>query len=260
MSKKLTLTDRYIKSPLRVTEAKASKGGKFEVRDAECRNLRVRFSETGFHSFVLVKRFPPAPHPTRKTIAPCDDIPLAKARDIAQAWRNKVREGIDPTEEARQAKAAVARAEAAVLAEAQRVTGTAFKAVAEVYINDHVSKLAHWNEVASMVRYLASQIGATPIAEVTAAACEGAIKAAKARAAGHATGTDGSGSARRHFQVLKHLFTWAMRTPAYQDQGLLANPMDRLDSGQTAGKAVQRSRILTDRELAAVWQGAETMG
>ena len=185
---------------------------------------------------------------------------MAKARDIAQAWRNKVREGIDPTEEARQAKAAVARAEAAVLAEAQRVTGTAFKAVAEVYINDHVSKLAHWNEVASMVRYLASQIGATPIAEVTAAACEGAIKAAKARAAGHATGTDGSGSARRHFQVLKHLFTWAMRTPAYQDQGLLANPMDRLDSGQTAGKAVQRSRILTDRELAAVWQGAETMG
>ena len=79
MSKKLTLTDRYIKSPLRVTEAKASKGGRFEVRDAECRNLRVRFSETGFHSFVLVKRFLPAAASNQKNHRPLRRYPVGKS-------------------------------------------------------------------------------------------------------------------------------------------------------------------------------------
>ena len=152
MSKKLTLTDRYIKSPLRVTEAKASKDGRFEVRDADCRNLRVRFSETGYHSFVLVKRFPPSPSPTRRTIGACDTITLAEARDTAVQWRRLISQDIDPKAQARAAKAAVAIAEAAAKAEAQRIKSTAFNAVCEVYINEHVNGLAHWHEITAMVQ------------------------------------------------------------------------------------------------------------
>ena len=260
MSKKLTLTDRYIKSPLRVTEAKASKDGRFEVRDADCRNLRVRFSETGYHSFVLVKRFPPSPSPTRRTIGACDTITLAEARDTAVQWRRLISQDIDPKAQARAAKAAVAIAEAAAKAEAQRIKSTAFNAVCEVYINEHVNGLAHWHEITAMVRFLAVQIGDTPIAEVTPKQCEAAVKAVKARAAASKTGTDGSGQARRHFGLLRHLFKWAMHTPAYQEQGLARNPMDMLDGAATAGKAVQRKRTLDDAELAAVWQAADVIG
>jgi integrase len=110
------------------------------------------------------------------------------------------------------------------------------------------------------VRLLARQIGATPIAEVTSEACESAILAAKHRAAARQGSTDGSGAARRYFQVPQHLFTWARKTPAYKQQGLLTNPMDDLDSAETAGKATRRQRTLNDAELAAVWQAADVMG
>ena len=221
MSKKLTLTDRYIKSPLRVAEAKASKDGRFEVRDADCRNLRVRFSETGYHSFVLVKRFPPSPSPTRRTIGACDTITLAEARDTAVQWRRLISQDIDPKAQARAAKAAVAIAEAAAKAEAQRIKSTAFNAVAELYVNEHVSGLAHWHEITAMVqvprdpdrrhadRRSHRQRNARRRSRRPRRGRPATRRAPMARA-----------QARRHFGLLRHLFTWAMHTPAYQEQGL----------------------------------------
>jgi integrase len=255
MSQKLLLTDRFVRSPARVAEATAA-GGRIEYRDQECRNLRLRVSETGAKSYVLVARFPPGLHPTRRSIGKCDDVTLEEARDTARDWRRLIRQDIDPAVQKRDAKAAVAAADAA----AKAIRGTAFKAVAEVYINEHVSGLANWKEVAQMVRFLAGLIGTTPIAEVTAEQCEQAIRTVRARAAASKTGTDGSGSARRHFQLLQHLFQWARHTPAYKSQGVISNPMDDLKSVQTAGKAVKRQRYLKDDELLRVWQAADRVG
>jgi integrase len=260
---RVTLSDRWIASPARVP-----KQGAVEVHDTERRGLLCRISWTGHRSFLLLARFPPSKHPTRRSIGPYPEVTLEEARETALAWRRLIRQGIDPAQQAKAAQDAARAASEAAEAEAARREGTAFAAVCASYIDQHVCKrdqhgkhvgLARPIEVSAQVKFLASQIGDTPIAEVTARQCEAAILAVLKRAAANKGSKDGSGTARRHFQLLKQIFEWARKTPQYREQGLLANPMDLLDITKTAGKAGERERILTEDELCRVWQAASQM-
>ena len=211
---RVTLTDRYIASPARVP-----KSGRREYKDTEVRGLRLRVSEYGYRSFVLLSRFPPSLHPTRRSIGPWPEVSVDQARDTALQWRRLLRDGIDPAVQQRKAKAAA-------LVERQRTEGTAFRVVAEAYLLQHVSGLKSFAETAAQVRWLATRWGAKPIGDITSVDCEEAIKAVKVRAQGRKNAKDGSGQARRYLSVLRHMFHWAMGKPEYR---LDKSPMDRLD-------------------------------
>lgn len=94
-----------------------------------------------------------------------DAISLADARDAAAALRLKVKAGIDPLEE-RQREAAEARA----AAQATKIAGITFKAVAEAYIaanEDGWRNAKHrqqWTN--TLVTYAYPVIGDLPVAEV----------------------------------------------------------------------------------------------
>ena len=107
----------------------------------------------------------------------------------------------------------------------------------------------------------AVQIGDTPIEEVTPKQCEAAVKAVKAHATASKTGTDGSGQARRHFGLLRHLFNGPSAYASIPRAGLgLETRWTCSTAHPPAGKAVQRRRTLDDAELAAVGQAADVIG
>jgi integrase len=63
--------------------------------------------------------------------------------------------------------------------------------------------------------------------------------------------------AHNAFGYLRKLFNWAIGTGEY---GIDALPVERLQPVELIGKRESRARVLSDVELRAVWQAADTMG
>jgi integrase len=64
-------------------------------------------------------------------------------------------------------------------------------------------------------------------------------------------------AARRLFAIIRRLFNWSLARDVY---GIDRSPCDRLRPTDLIGKQTNRSRILTDDELQALWQATERMG
>ena len=56
---------------------------------------------------------------------------------------------------------------------------------------------------------------------------------------------------------LRRLFNWAIGTHEF---GITASPVERLSPKDLIGKREARERVLTDAELRAVWEAADSMG
>lgn len=112
--------------------APASSGQRYELADSLVKGLRVRVTDVSVSegrfrgkaahiTFVMVGRFPPSPHPVRRTIGRYErdggGMALSDAREVARALKRKFAEGIDPLVERRQQQ----EAEEAERAEAERV-------------------------------------------------------------------------------------------------------------------------------------------
>lgn len=95
----------------------AQPGRRYELSDTHVKGLRVRVGdasvESGDHrrkgkaahiSFVLLARFKPEANPTRRTLGTFPALSLSDARQMAIGWKNLIRTGIDPAEEAAQIK------------------------------------------------------------------------------------------------------------------------------------------------------------
>ena len=90
---------------------KAMKPGD-EVMDTIVPSFGVRASATR-KAFILVKRFPGSPNPTRRTIGAFGELTFEQARARARQWLELIGKGIDPAQAAeasRQAQIAAERA------------------------------------------------------------------------------------------------------------------------------------------------------
>src|SRR5690349_5642266 len=117
---RLTLNDRHLKA---LTKKPAPEGQTYDRSDALVSGLRVRVSETGRLTFVLLTRFPGSRNPTRRALGAYGELTLEQARKKAQRWLEMVGKGIDPAiaeEEERQARL--------------RLQANTFAAVAEDYL------------------------------------------------------------------------------------------------------------------------------
>lgn len=106
-------------------------------------------------------------------------------------------------------------------------------------------------------RELVSVWGGKPITDITEADVRRVIRAIVARGTDLAPGkhrrtTGGHNAARHTFAAAGLLFKWARR-----EKLITVNPCADLEPTDLHNKAVSRDRVLSDKELRAVWRGAE---
>jgi integrase len=249
---RLALTERFIRSPARITEAKAANGGRRDYHDSIVPGVVIRVFATGHRSFNLIARFPSRPqHPARRALGDCylppdggeiiaaghpvthGALTLAEAREKARRWLSLIGRGIDPkTQEARD-RAAV-----------QREQGNTFGRVAEEFLSRHAAKLAHAGKARRIVdAEFVKRWAHRPITDIQPDEAAAAIRAIVKR------GTPAQ--ARLAFEWLRLLYSWSIGTGEF---GVTVSPVANLRPTALIGRKTVRNRILKDAELRAVWE------
>jgi integrase len=199
--------------------------------DTKVQGFGLQITDKGAKSYIYYARIPPSRVPTRRRIGDATKLPLAAARQMARDWEALVAQGKDP--------AAVQRAH----------TQVTFGKVAEDWFTDVVRHQRKGKEVTTDVkREFVSRWGNKPITTITALDVRDAIRTVNQRA---------PAQARNVFGYAKRLFDWAVAQHTY---GLAQSPMEKLRAKDLVDKKVIRRRVLTNEELRALWQVAETIG
>lgn len=225
-------TDRGLKA------LKAAKSGTHYDRwDAVVPGLGVRVSETGRKTFVLLKRFPGKPHPTRLRIGEYGAITLEKARKTARDWLELIQKGKHPADEIERQKAEQARKRA-----------NTFAAVAHDFIEQKLPTERRGDDAERDIRanFLPAW-QALPITEIADDMVAALIKA-KARTA--------PVQARNLLALAKRFFRWAIDQRAY---GIKVNPAADLKPASLCGERASRERTLANTELMALWRASGRM-
>jgi len=210
----------------------------YDVKDTQVPGLHVRVMGTGKRTFVLLGRFPGAPHPTRRALGSYGELTLEEARDKATAWRKLISRGIDPqVQQDRDRQAALRRQQ------------TTFAAVAEDFIKDKLPSERKGREVEQDIRReFIPHWGRRPITEITAQDVRAVIKAVKDRGAPY--------QAHNLLITVRRLLGWAIDQHVY---GLESSPCDRLKPKSIIGRRLSRTRVLDNDELRAFWRAAERL-
>ncbi len=237
------LTDAAIKSA--IAEAARTKI-KCELRDANLRGLTLLITGNGVATFYLSYRAPgegsKAPKRFMLGRYSSKELSLGTARDRAAEARDKLRMGVDPQQQRREAKAAAdlreADARKAKEAVEARLTvkqlATAFLA-AKRDIDWHAkyARMLERDVLPSIGKRAAEDVTAEQITRITDAII-----------------TRGSpGEAVKVFEVIRAMFKWAVKR-----QRLIASPVSAVEPPKKAGA---RERVLTNEEVRALWHALE---
>ena len=226
------LTDRKL-------QALKRKGKRYDVMDTDVPGFGVRVSEIGQKTFILIARYPGSPNPTRRALGEYPALSLQKARERARDWREQIQKGLDP-------KAEEDRLRRTELRKQQ----TTFASVAEDYIERHVKGQRKAKDTEREIRKeLIEHWDSRPVASITREDMVGLIESIARRPAPY-TAHIVMGHARS-------LFNWAINRGTY---GLETSPCDRVKPSTLIGAKQPRQRVLSDAELAALWNGSETLG
>lgn len=236
---RIILTDRFINSSKRKPVPPKVRA---DYWDALVPGLALHVTEKDHRSLVLMARYPLNPkNPTRRTLGDCadKDVTLEKAREEARRWLSLIKRGIDPKTDATRQRAQELR---------QQVN--TFAAVAEQFIDRHVSKLAKAADAEHTIRSeFMKRWGARPATEIMPEECAAAIRAIVKRGSPY--------QAHNSLGYLRRLFSWAIGTHEF---GITTSPVEHLKPKDLIGKREARERILSDAELRAVWNAAAEMG
>ncbi len=229
----------------------------YDVMDSLAPGLGVRVMgtiEAPVRSFIFLARYPGSKNPTRRALGPYPAITLEEARKVAAAWRDLIKVGKYPQEEARRA------------ADAERAEREKEKTVEEVarrFIQQHVMRANRPRTQSEQARILGLKIredgslslcqnqygivahwGERPITSITSGDVidfiDNIFEAGKPI------------MANRVLEVLKRLFSWS-KSKKY----LSASPCEGVEP---PGKENKRRRVLKPLEIRAVWKAADRMG
>lgn len=216
----------------------AAAGQRYQIMDALVPGFGVRVTESGNRTFILRTRFPGSDNPSRREIGKCDDMTLSDAREIARRWREMVKKGIDPVEEAQ-------RERAAVLQKRQ----TTFGAVAEDFIREKLPSERKGKDVEREIRRdLLPKWSDLAITAVTDQHISSLIKT---------KGRDGKVGARNLLALVKRFFRWAIAQPEY---GISLSPCANIRATDILGEMPRSAaRVLSADELFALWRAAGRM-
>ena len=230
------LTDRYVRG---LQKKPAAKGAHYDVMDSVVPGLGVRVSDTGHCTFVLITRFPGKVHPTRRALGEYGAITLETARAKARQWLELIQQGKDPALVEERARAA----------ELRRQSNT-FAAVADDFIKAKLAREAKGVEVERDIRRIFIALWShRPITDISA----GEVRAVIKRVADEGK----TYQAHNLLGYARRLFNWAIDQQVY---GLESSPCDRLKPKSIIGERDPRTRILSDREIAAFWNASGKLG
>jgi integrase len=198
-----------------------------EIADPGCTGLYCVLQPSGHRSFAVRFRF--QGRPKKLTLG---TIPLAAARKAAAIALHEATEGRDPTAAKRQAKA-----------ERRIVEGNTFAAVAEQYQKLAGNKLRSANRQAADLRRLVyPALGHRPITEIRRSEIVALLDEVEIES--------GPVAADRTLAIIRRIMNWhASRADNF------APPIVK-GMARTSPKQRQRSRILSDAEITAVWNTA----
>lgn len=218
------LTDFKLKSLVPPAE------GQTELWDNRIRGFGVRVSHGGTKSFILVYRF--NGRPRRMTLGRYPTLSLAEARGLANAALHTVALGSDPGAEKVRAK--------------RTPTVEHFAAFVDYFIDTYARpKNRSADETSRLLkREFVSVWHNRPIVEISkhdvTAVLDAIMRSGKQT------------TANRSLAAIRKLFNWAV------ERGLLnQSPCAGI---RAPANSVKRDRVLTDPELAAVWNAASAMG
>ena len=213
------------------------------VYDPVVAGMAIRVQPTGHKTFVFGARYPRTSHFTRVELGQVGRLTLDDARAKARRWSAWIAAGVDPRDE--EAKLYKAATEAAALA-----INNSFASVAETFLARHVKGQRKAAVVEREIRNeLLPHWGARPITEITRRDVVDLIEKIVDRPA--------PAHARNILQHIKKLFVWAIQRDVY---GLQSSPCDRVKPKELVGVKAVRTRVLTDKELQALWAAADTLG
>jgi integrase len=216
--------------------------GRLEIYDVIVPWMAVRVTPNGHKSFVARARIKGQQRPIRYTIGPVSLLTVADARQRARDALLKMQGGIDPREEKKAQAAAV-----------ERRKRTAFAAVAEAYIADHVAELRSGVRTARDIRrYLVAAWGNRPIESITADDLAELIQSIIA--AGKPMMAD------RVLVYAKGLFKWAASPARPRDERLVVNPAANLTSRDFKIKQTERDVELSREHLRTIWTCSARLG
>ena len=212
------------------------------VYDPALPGLAIRVQPSGHKTFVFGARYPRTGQFTRVELGQVGRLTLDEARTKARRWAAWIAQGVDPRDE--EAKLQKAAAEAAAL-----VLDNSFASVAETFLARHVKGQRKAAVVEREIRKeLIPHWGAQPITEITRRDVVTLIEKIVDRPA--------PAHARNILQHIKKLFAWALHRDIY---GLQFSPCDRVKPAELVGVKAVRTRVLTDKELQALWAAADTL-
>ena len=224
-SKRVAFTDLLIQS------VKAPAIGQIELFDVRAPGLSVRCGARGAKAFYLTYRMKGDRKRRRGKLGVYPVIKLTEARVARIEKLAQVHKGIDPFP-------------------AERLDDTpahfAFDVCSERFIAEHVERKSKRPDDASRIirKEFVSAWGARDVREITKSDVRDVLNAIVERGAGV--------SANRALARVRKLFNWLIdvdvleRSPCYRLPSLVAE--------------VSRDRVLSDAELAAIWNAAEACG
>jgi integrase len=257
MVRRKILTDKAIQAA-----KPAPPGRRRDIDDGQVPGLKLRVTDKGSKSFVLITRYPGYDQPARRSLGEYHAVTftLDKAREKGRQWLALVKRGIDPKQEEERIRLEQQEDQERKTKEEQRRQANSFAAVAEDYIADHVLKKRRGAKVARDIRRLAvATWGARPIESITRLDVRELVLRIKDKG-GDPSNKKKEGAPEQARNVLSHLrtlFDWAIERGKY---GLESSPCDRIKPSRLIGPKPAGQRTLDDSELRHVWKEAETFG
>jgi integrase len=229
-AQRAVFTDRYLKSL-----KSAAPGKRVTHWDTAKPSFGCRVTDRGVVSFFVMRRMPGKPQPVRVVLGRYPDISLARARVLATEALGDLVAGVHPREREREER----------LAEARRTADT-FAGLADRYLRHRASERRTAREIGRIVRrYLLVRWGSRPVTDIKRADVREMVEDVREQSGRHA--------ARQALTYASAILGYGA---ALEYGGLEQNPCRMVKAGDLLGKFKPRQRILTNSELAQVWEAA----
>lgn len=216
--------------------------GRLEIFDDAVPALAVRVTSNGAKSFIVRTRVKGEKRPIRVTLGDARALKLFDARNEASDILRTCRAGDDPRE-ARRAK----------VEQAARERGNTFGAIAEAFIQQHVSKLRSKSHTeAEIRRYLIAHWGKRPGSLITMDDVAERIRTIVNDGKPH--------MARLVLAHCKRLFRWASAVGRSREIRLKNNPCLGITAKDFDIANAPRQTVLTNEHLQLIWKAAGILG
>jgi integrase len=165
-----------------------------------------------------------------------------EARELAHDWIKQIKQGIDPSREAKRV------AQAAIDAERARQANSV-----STVLDDYLKAKSHLRTVKALGIELRREMEPwlnRPISDITKRDITTLIHGIQARGR--------HGQARVIYGNIKGFFAWVIKSN--NDYGLETSPCARINAEELVGHKVERERTLEDFEIRAFWNACTTLG